>query len=98
MKLDPTSRSQRRARRLQRLTTAKEAHQAALQAGLDYRVSGENGTLVAHTHSLSWHRAKSPNITVPPQGRGWDRSGAVRMVVADQTSAPNQDIHHRRDG
>ena len=27
-----------------------------------------------------------------------DIRAAVRMVVADQTTAPNQDIHHRRDG
>ena len=47
-------------------------------AGLDYRVSGESGALVVHTHSLSWHRAKSPNITIPPPDRGWDRSAPVR--------------------
>ncbi len=48
---------------------------------LDYRVSGESGALTVHTHSMSWHRAKSPNITIPPPGRGWDGSGTVRMVV-----------------
>ncbi len=48
---------------------------------LDYRVSGESGALTVHTHSMSWHRAKSPNITIPPPGRGWDGSGAVQMVV-----------------
>ena len=81
MKVHPTSRHQRRARRLQKLTAAREAHRAALLAGLDYRVSGENGTLVAHTHSLSWHRTKSPNITVPPSGRPWDRSGPVKVKL-----------------
>ncbi len=48
---------------------------------LDYRVSGESGALTVHSHSMSWHRAKSPNITIPPPGRGWDGSGPVRMVV-----------------
>ena len=45
---------------------------------LDYRVSGESGALVVHTHSLSWHRAKSLNITVPPPGRGRDGPSPVR--------------------
>ena len=58
---------------------------------LDYRVSGESGALTVHTHSLSWHRAKSPNITIPPPGRGWDGSGPVRMRVADE--APSQIRH-----
>ncbi len=53
-------------------------------AGLDYRVSVESGSLTVHTHSLSWHRARSPNITVPPAGQGWDRSGPVRVVAAGQ--------------
>lgn len=96
MKVNLTSRRQRRARRLQKLTSAREAHRAAMQAGLDYRVSGQGGTLVARTHSLSWHRAKSSNITVPPKGRGWDRSGTVRVVVGDRTSASHQDIHYQR--
>ncbi len=54
---------------------------------LDYRVSGESGALIVHTHSLSWHRAKNPNITTPPPGRGWDGSGPVRMVVVDETNS-----------
>lgn len=59
---------------------AREAHRAALRAGLDYRVSGETGALVVHTHSLSYHRAKTPNITIPPVGRAWDKSGRARVV------------------
>ncbi len=47
---------------------------------LDYRVSGETGALVVHTHSLSWHRPKSSNITAPPPGREWDGSSRVRKV------------------
>ena len=60
---------------------------------LDYSVSGETGALVAHTHSLSWHRAKSPNIAAPPLGRGWDGSGPVRVVGVDAANAPKQGIH-----
>ena len=56
-------------------------------AQLDYRVCGESGALTAHTHSLSWHRAKSPNIIIPPPALGWDGSGLVRMVVADETNS-----------
>ncbi len=82
------TRHQRRAWRRQRLAATREACRAALQAGLDYRVSGETGALVVHTHSLSWHRAKSPNITIPPPGRGWDGSGPVRVVGADEANAP----------
>ena len=81
---------------MERLAAAKEAHRAALQAGLDYRVSGETGALVVHTHSLSWHRAKSPNITAPPPGRGWDGSGTVRVVGVDEADAPKQGIHLQR--
>ena len=88
MKAKVSSRHQRRAWRLHRLTAAKEAHRAALLAGMGYRVSGESGALTVHTHSLSWHRAKCPNITVPPSGRGWDRSSPVRVEGVDQANAP----------
>ena len=92
MKAQIVSRHQRRAWRLQRLVTAKEAHWAAMRAGLDFRVSGESGALVILSHSLSWHRAKSPNITVPPAGRGWDKSGPARVVKRPQTSDSMQVI------
>ena len=97
MEVTPITRHQRRARRLQKLAAAREAHRAALKAGLDYRVSGESGALVVHTHSLSWHRAKCPNITLPPLGRGWDRSSRVRVVWVDQADATKQGVQHRRD-
>ncbi len=84
------TRHQRRALRLQRLVGAKEAHRAALRAGLDYRVSGETGALVVHTHSLSYHRAKTPNITIPPVGRAWDRSGRARVVKGPGVSLQDQ--------
>ena len=81
VEVKPTTRRQRRAWRLQMLAASREARLVARRAGLDYRVSGESGALVVHTHSLNWHRAKSPNITAPPPGRGWDGSGPVRAVV-----------------
>lgn len=81
MEVKPMTRYQRRAQRLRRLTAAREVRPVARMAGLDYRVSGESGGLVAHTHSLSWHRAKSPNITAPPPGQVWDRSGPARVVA-----------------
>ena len=87
LEVESVTRHQRRARRRQRLAAGREAGRAALQAGLDYRVSGETGALVVHTHSLSWHRAKSPNITIPPLDRGWDGSGPVRMVVVDDCNS-----------
>ena len=90
------TRHQRRAWRLQRLAADREARLAARMAGLDYRVSGESGALVVHTHSLSWHRAKSPNITIPPPGRDWDRSGPVRWIGVDEANAPKQGIHLQR--
>ena len=80
VEVKPTTRRQRRAERQRRLVTSKEASLAARLAHLDYRVSGESGALTVHTHSLSWHRANSPNITVPPEGQGWDRSGPARWV------------------
>ena len=63
-----------------------EAPLTAWLQPLDYRVSGESGALIVHTHSMSWHRAKSLNITIPPPGRGWDASGPVRMVGVDESN------------
>ncbi len=54
---------------------------------MDFRVSGESGALIVHTHCLNWHRAESPIITTPPPGRGWDGSGPVRMVVVDENNS-----------
>ncbi len=88
------TRQERRASRLKRLVTSRDAHRAALEAGLDYRVSGESGAIVIHTHTLTWHRAKSPNITVPPPGRGWDRSGRARKVEAPQGSVAEPPAQH----
>ena len=94
MEVRPMTRHQRRTWRLQRLTTAREAHRAAIRAGLDYRVSGESGALIVHTHSLSWHRAKSPKITLPPEGQGWNRSGPVQVVRKSEGKLAN----HERKG
>ena len=81
------TRQERRALRLQRVVSDWEAHRAALQAGLDYRVSGESGALVVRGRSITWHRAKSPNITIPPAGRGWDKSGRARVVQGNPARA-----------
>ena len=97
MEAKPITRHQRRARRLQRLTASREAYLIARMAGLDYRVSSESGALVVHTHSLSWHRAKSPNITVPPPGRRWDGSGPVRVVGVHEVD-PHHPVIHRKRG
>ena len=80
MEVKPITRHQRRARRLKKLTLAREAYEAALRARLAHRVAGESGALRVFSHSLSWHRAKSPNITIPPAGQEWGRSGPVRVV------------------
>ena len=60
---------------------------------LDFRVSGESGALIVHTHSLSWHRTRSPNITIPPPGRGWDKSSPTRVVEIDEGFLSKQDTH-----
>jgi hypothetical protein len=97
MDVKPTSRRQRRAWRLQKLAAAREARIIARMAGLDYRVSGESGALVVHTHSLSWHRSKSPNITVPPPGRGWDGSGPVRAAGKPE-GRMGRPVNHQQRG
>ena len=89
------TRQERRALRLLRVVGDREAHRAALRAGLDYRVSGESGALVVRGHSITWHRAKTPNITIPPAGRGWDKSGRARVVQAAQVSALTPDTRDR---
>ncbi len=76
----------------------RRARRAALRAGLAYRVSGETGALVVHTHSLSWHRDKSPNITIPPPGRGWGASGPVRVVGVDEANALKRTSTHSEVG
>ncbi len=86
------SRQQRRAMRLQRLVSNRDAYRAAMRAGLDFRVSGETGALVIHSHSLSYHRAKNPNITIPPAGRGWDKSGRARVVDGRKAGINTPDI------
>ncbi len=67
---------------------------------MDYRVSGESGALVVHSHSLSYHRAKTPNITIPPAGRGWDKSGRARVVQEVQTTinAPVNQVQNEGNG
>jgi hypothetical protein len=83
-----TNRRQRREQRMKRLVRDAEAHRAAIREGLDYRISGEHGAMTVHTHSLGWHRAKTPNSAVPPQGRGWDRSGPVRVSLQSDGIPP----------
>lgn len=68
---------------------AKEAPLPGWLRHLDYRVSGESGALRVHTHSLSWHRAKCPNASLPPLGRGWDRSGPARLVGVHAPNSPS---------
>jgi hypothetical protein len=80
------TRRDRRAHRLQSLVSGREARLAARLAHLGYRVSGESGALRVYTHSLSWHRGKCLNASLPPPGRGLDRSGPPRLVEVD---APN---------
>ena len=89
------TRWERRALRRQRFAEDREARRVARLAGLDYRVSGESGALRVHTHSLSWHRSKSPNITVPPPGRGWDGSGPVRVVGKPEGGMAQPVNHHQ---
>ena len=86
MNTQDVSRQQRRAKRLQGVVSNRDAYRAAMRAGLDFRVSGETGALVVHSHSLSYHRAKTPNITIPPAGRGWDKSGRARVVQEAQVN------------
>ncbi len=92
MNTQDVSRQQRRAKRLQGLVSNRDAYRAAMRAGLDFRVSGETGALVVHSHSISYHRAKSPNITIPPAGRGWDKSGRARVVDGTQAGITTPDI------
>jgi hypothetical protein len=86
MEVTVMTRRDRRACRLQNLVSDRQARLAAQLAHLDYRGSSESGALRVYTHSVSWHRAKSPNASTPPPGRGWDRSGPARVVRVD---APN---------
>jgi hypothetical protein len=89
------TRREKRALRLQKLVSNRQARQAARLAHLDYRVSGDGGALKAHTHSLAWHRAKNQNGPAPPPGRGWDRSGPTYVVGVHELGFPKLVIHHQ---
>ena len=94
--MDGMTRRERRAMRLLRLVTGKEARQAARMAGLDFKVSGETGALRVHTHSLSWHLAKRPNGTTPPAGQKPEQSGPAWVVKARGLGTLVQPMTHRQ--
>ena len=84
METTSLTRHQRRVWRLKRLAVAKEARLVARMARLDFKVSGETGALRVTSHAVTQHLAKRPNSSTPPPGRGWDRSGRVKVVVPPQ--------------
>ena len=93
--MERITRRERRALRQLRFVTAREASLAARLAHLDYRVSNEAGALRVHTHSLTWHIANRPSGAAPPPGRGWERSGPVRVVKARGRGTLAKPLTHR---
>ena len=87
------TRRKRRAWRLRTLEVAREARVVTRMAGLDYKVSGENGALRVTSHAVTRHLVKRPNSSTPPPGRGWDRSGPVKVVVPRQRVDFNLELH-----
>ena len=90
------TRRERRAVRQLRFVTTREASLAARLAHLDYKVSGETGAMRVPTKGRTWHKGNRRNGHAPPPGQGWDRSGAIYVVEADDLGRlPQPVIHHR---
>ena len=94
--MEGMTRRERRAMRLLRFVTSKDARQAARMARLDYKVTNESGALRVHTHSLSWHLAKRPNGATPTPGQRRERSGPARVVEARGLSTLAQPMTHQQ--
>ena len=90
------TRHERRARRQQRFVTDREARLAARLARLDYKVSGETGTMRVPTKARTWHQGGRLNAHAPPPGQGWDRSGPTYVVEAGEPGRLARPIIHHQ--
>jgi hypothetical protein len=80
MRQEATTRRQRRAARLARFVTAREARWAARAAKLGCWTSGPTGALRVPGVMPVWHLNGRANGYAPRPGETWDRSGPVRTV------------------
>ena len=87
------TRRERRAMRMRRFVTTREARLAARLARLDYKVTA-NGALKPPTKERTWHRGNRKNAHRPPDGRGWERSGPTYVIEVHEVRLPEPIIHH----
>ena len=89
------TRHERRARRLARFVTAREARLAARLARVDYKTSGETGAMRVPSRMPTWHLGGRLNGHTPPPGQGWDRSGPTYVVEINEVRLSKPIIHHQ---
>ncbi len=77
-------RTTRRALRLRKMVTKKQAALAARLARVGYKTASESGALVVHSKERTWHHGGRANGHAPPPGATWDRSGPVRTTQAKE--------------
>ena len=89
------TRQERRAQRLRRFVTDREARLAARLARLDYRTTGESGALKVPSRQRTWHLGGRLNGHRPPPGQPWDRSGPAYVTeTKGQGRLPEPVPHH----
>ena len=89
------TRRERRARRHRRFVTDKEARLAARLARLDYKTSGETGTLKPPTKGRIWYLGNRKNGHAPPPGQAWERSGPTYVTANELGTLAEPVLHHR---
>ncbi len=95
MTVTTMTRRQKRALRLGRLVTAREARWAARMARLDYKVSSESGAMKVPSRVRTWHLNGRANGHEPPPGVAWDRTGPAYVIAAGGSELPRPVINHR---
>jgi hypothetical protein len=90
------TRQERRAKRLRRFVTTREARLAAHLARLDYKVSGETGVMRVPSRVRTWHLGNRLNGHVPPPGQKWDRSGPAYVVETAELGRLSEPVIHSR--
>ena len=74
-----STRRERRAKRRRGFLSARDGRIAARLARVDYKLPGETGALRVPSRVRTWHLGGRANGHAPPPGRGWERSGPVRL-------------------
>lgn len=72
------TRAEKRKQRLGKLIARSGAAEAARDAKVGYKVTGESGALAPPSKARLWHKDGRANGHAPPPGRSWDRHERAR--------------------